>query len=440
MCAVLGALALIGGLRPISARAALGPPEAEAGASEVWVILAGSSSSAAGSSGTPPQAALESALRRSLERLGAQVKFSETSSMSARDVVVASRTASSASVQVWIDLLVKGTATVYVTEGRNVFSRRLGFGGPDLDPVALDLIDVVVTDSIGSILEGRTVGVSREEFKRSLDTPAASPLAGSKAPSADAGAATSATSEAGGGQAPDGTTETHGEPGPAPASTAPPPGDSSGQPIATADSQVTPNPGDSPRAARPVAAPPEEVAESPHRSRYYGLLAGHYEGAVWGPSRIVHGPGLRVGLGRDPVRLDVTVGGRLPDTVTTGEGAAIRFESLALRVSAVYLVPLSAHTDFFVSFGAGLDLGRVTSTSSRVDLTAAPAFRTTDTLLRPAVGVERRSGRWMSSLTLGLDIDLLGSRYVIVAMPEVRPVLTPWRLRPLAALSIGFFF
>ena len=140
------------------------------------------------------------------------------------------------------------------------------------------------------------------------------------------------------------------------------------------------------------------------------------------------------------MRLDVTVGGRLPDTVTTGEGAAIRFESLALRVSAVYLVPLSAHTAFFVSFGAGLDLGRVTSTSSRVDLTAAPVFRTTDTLLRPAVGVERRSGRWLSSLTLGLDIDLLGSRYVIVAMPEVRPVLTPWRLRPLAALSIGFFF
>ena len=436
MCAVLGVLAFRASFPSVIASANLGSPSDEAGAPEVRVILARSSSSA-GPRGAAQLVALESGLRRSLERLGAEVKFSEISSMTAREVVVASRTASSASVQVWIDLLVKGTATVYVTEGRNVFSRRLGFGGPDLDPVALDLLDVVVTDSIGSILEGRTVGVPREEFRRSLDTPSAPPLAGSQIPSVDA----VGTTPEGGALAPDRmAAEKHGEPGPGPASPpSPPPGASSNQPIATADSTVSPNAADSPQFARPAPAP-QKVEEPPHHARYYGLLAGYYEGALWGPSRVVHGPGLRVGLGRDTLRLDVALGARLPDTVTTGEGPAIRFESLALRVSAVYMVPLSAHTALFVSFGAGFDLGRVTSTSTQVDLTAAPAFRTTDTLLRPAVGIERRSGKWLSSLTLGLDIDLLGSRYVIAAMPEVRPVLTPWRLRPLAALSIGFFF
>ncbi|MES1172411.1 MAG: hypothetical protein ABUL77_04165 [Bacteroidota bacterium] len=119
----------------------------------------------------PAKAALTASLRRSLERLGGQVTFGEVDAMNPRDVAAVIAHGAVA-VNVWIDFAVPRKATIYVTEGKSVYVRPLVLDH-GLDPVALDLLEVVVTGSVDTLLAGRPLGVSREEFTRSLQPPPA---------------------------------------------------------------------------------------------------------------------------------------------------------------------------------------------------------------------------------------------------------------------------
>jgi hypothetical protein len=159
-----------------------------------------------------------------------------------------------------------------------------------------------------------------------------------------------------------------------------------------------------------------------------------------GASRIVHGPRICVAIDRNPFRLALAVGGRLPYAVSNADGATVHFESLTLRASAAYLVALSERSSLVGSFGAGVDLGRVSATSAQIDLAPATTFWTLDTILRPALGFEHRAGALVAGVTLALDLDLRGARYVVDTPPTRHPIVTPYRVRPVAVLSLGATF
>jgi hypothetical protein len=398
---------------------------------------------------------LADTLRNSLESLRVRVLFTDVSVMSPRDVAAAGRAASLVNVQVWIDLTVRGQATVYVTEGQNVFRRRLELGGGALGPVGLDLIDVVVTDSVRSVLSGRSVGVTREEFTRAFDPsepgtgPANATLSGTNAQSTDTRVSGTGTGSTGTGSGAAG--------GPAPlrawsgavSPQQPAPRDSPPFPAIpsprSADSvpdtvRVVPDtvPGDTGR--RGVVPGGAEHRRGAEEGRWGGLLTADYEAALLGASRIVHGPRICVAVDRNPFRLSLAVGGRLPDAVQIAGGATVHFESLTLRASAAFLVALSQRSSLVGSLGAGVDLGRVRPTSDQIDITPATPFWTLDTILRPALGFEHRRGTLVAGVTLALDLDLRGARYVVDTPATPHPIVTPFRVRPVALLSLGAAF
>jgi hypothetical protein len=386
-------------------------------------------------------------LRTSLEPLGARLVFADVSEMSPRDVAAAGRAATPQNVQVWIDLTVRGKAIVYVTEGRNVFTRRLELGGTILGPVGLDLIDVVVTDSVRSVLAGRPVGVTREEFSRALDT--AEPGGGPVDAQARAGGTSPRSTEARTSGASAGSGAPAGQPEPLQASggaaSPEPPAQGGGStpplsPIAPAPDAAQDTSRVGPDTLRrgplPAAPEPREADRGGHSG---GLVTVDYEAALLGASRIVHGPRVCLGLDRSPFRLSLAVGARLPDAVSPANDATVHFVSLTLRASAAYLVALSMRSSLVGSLGAGFDLGRVRPTSDQSDITPARPFWTLDTIVRPALGFEHRIGALIAGVTLALDLDLRGSRYV-VAPPITRPIVTPLRVRPVALASVGSTF
>lgn len=125
---------------------------------DVEIVLAGGEATT--------NATLKTMLRRSLDGLGARSTFTEVAAVNLRELL----SVRPAAVDVWIDLGVAASAAVYITEGTHVFARRFDLRH-GLDPVALDLLDVVVTSSVETILSGRQLGVPKEEFTRSLEKP-----------------------------------------------------------------------------------------------------------------------------------------------------------------------------------------------------------------------------------------------------------------------------
>jgi hypothetical protein len=320
----------------------------------VEVVLAGADE--------PSGSALLATLERSLGRLGAQVAFRRVATMSAREVATAPRS-TSAAVTIWIDLGTVTAASVYVTEGTNVFARRFDLGRP-LDSVALDLLDVVVSSSVETVLAGRPLGVPREEFTRSLEPP----------------------------------------------------------PSARSEPKVE------------VAQPPPSV-----RPSIDFTAAAFYEGSLAGSTTPIDGPGLRIDARRGRLWVGLGVTGDLPSAVA-GVGATIHLTSLALRLSVGHIFPVRYGLALAVALGAGVDLTRVRSESAQLDVTPAAEFLTKDVVVRPSAEIQRRSGKLSIGMMAALDIDPVGSTYVVQATPGTQPVWTPWRVRPVIALLIGRVF
>ena len=304
--------------------------------------------------------ALMATLRRSLERLDANVSFDERAAMSPREVADAAKPASVA-VTVWIDLGSPNVATVYVTEGKNVFARRLDLDRA-LDSVALDLLDVVVTSSVETVLSGRPLGVTREEFSRSLEQ---APLA------------------------------------PAPA----------GPPT-------------------PPAAPPPS---SP--SHVVFAAAAFYEAALVAPMTAIDGPGLRIDGSRDGFWLGLSLNSHRRYDVTSA-GATVRFAPEGFRLSFGRVFTLRHKLALIVGCGAGVDVTRIESVSTRAGLVPASVFWTTDIVARPTAEIQYRLGRLALGAMLGLDANLVQSVYAISTAPGNRPFWTPWRLHPVLALIV----
>jgi hypothetical protein len=304
-------------------------------------------------------AALMTTLRRSLETRGTDVTFNRRATLSAREVAAASMPVSVA-LTVWIDLGTPRAATVYVTEGKNVFARRIDLG-QSLDSVALDLLEVVVTSSVETVLSGRPLGVTREEFARSLER-------------------------------------------------RPPPTE------------------------KVPAAPAQPPSTNEHSMDLSASLL--YEGSLIGPTTPIDGPGLRIDGRRGRLWFGLGFQGHRPYEITA-RGANVRFTTQGCLLSVGRAFSIRPKLTLITALGAGADVTRVRSVSTPPDVTPTPAFFATDFVARPFAGIQRRFDRLTLGATVGLDVNVAGSSYVIKTASGTRPVWTPWRFRPVLGLAIG---
>jgi hypothetical protein len=222
----------------------------------------------------------------------------------------------------------------------------------------------VVSSSVETILAGRPLGVSREEFTRSLEPP----------------------------------------------------------PPVRSEPKVE------------VAQPPPSV-----RPSIDFAAAAFYEGSLAGSTTPIDGPGLRIGARRGRLWVGLGVTGDLPSAVA-GVGATIHLTSLALRLSVGHIFPVRYGLALVAALGAGVDLTRVRSESTQLDVTPAGEFLTKDLVVRPSAEIQRRFGKLGIGAMAALDIDPIGSKYVVTATPGTQPVWAPWRVRPVIALLVGVAF
>jgi len=274
----------------------------------------------------------------------------------------------------WLDL-VASQPTMYLLDVRSglVYARPLAVR-EDPDAVELELIRLVVDSSVEAILKGRALGVSREEFERSLATP----------------------------------------PPPAPLAAAP---------------------------ALPLPAPPVPAAESPQPaeptadSRPKWAIAAGYSGTMLSTDSITHGPEL-YGERRWPrLRLSVTLRQQLPLTVTRSD-VDMRLLSSGIHFVAAFPAAITSRLSASFGLGAGVDATRVTPRGNG----ARPAFWATDPLVTAMTTLEHTFGAAIVSAGIGVDADLLDTRYLVTHSSGTGVVWTPWRWRPFAAVRLGLAF
>jgi hypothetical protein len=118
---------------------------------------------------------LESSVRELLEAKGLTVVAARERAVTAQDVAAAiapPKEATPSLARVLVDLSAPGQATLFLIDPRRgrVHVRRMPLAH-GLDAVARASVRFVVEQSIDAILEGREIGVSREEFQRALPQP-----------------------------------------------------------------------------------------------------------------------------------------------------------------------------------------------------------------------------------------------------------------------------
>jgi hypothetical protein len=118
---------------------------------------------------------LEPPIREMLAAKGLEVATTRKAAVTTQDVAMAiapPREATPTVARVLLDFTVRGEATLLLIDPRRgrVYARRMTLAN-GLDAVARASVRFVVEQSIDAILEGREIGVSREEFQRSVATP-----------------------------------------------------------------------------------------------------------------------------------------------------------------------------------------------------------------------------------------------------------------------------
>jgi hypothetical protein len=134
---------------------------------------------------------LEPSIRDLLLRKGLEVVTAQKTVVTAQDVAAAiapPKEATASLARVLLDFTVPGQGTLFLIDPRRgrVYVRRMALPH-GWDAVARASVELVVEQSIDAILEGREIGVSREEFQRTVlppptvaeapSTPAAPPAA-----------------------------------------------------------------------------------------------------------------------------------------------------------------------------------------------------------------------------------------------------------------------
>jgi len=297
-------------------------------------------------------------LRGSLDRQGLDLVAVSAARIDALDVArfPLDRSSSGPVANLWLDLTAS-QPTIYLLDMGSglVYARPLPIHA-DPDMVELELIRLVVDSSVEAILKGRALGVSRDEFERSL---------------------------------------------------APPP---------------VPSPAPAP-APMPVSPVPR-----------WGITVG-YSGTMLSTDSVAHGPELGAERRWPRLRLDVTLAQHLPQTVTRAD-AGMRLLSSGIRIVAAFPTAITSHLSASFGLGAGVDATHVAPNGNG----AQPAFWVTDPLVRAIATLEHAFGDAVVSAGIGVDLDLLATRYLVALSDGTRVLWTPWRWRPFAVMRLGFAF
>lgn len=339
---------------------------------------------------------LEAPLRDLLAAKGLELQAERRPAIPPATVATAAAPSSPESVagtvaRVFVDLTAADSATLYLVDPRRgrVHVRRVPLE-QGFDPVAragtLFIIEQSIDAMIDAILAGQEIGVSREEYERTV--------AAAQPPSAQ-------------------------EAAPEPER---PPRRPSDVP-SSAVSQV-------------VSAPSAAGTGAERRLR----IAGGYEGATMGQGRYRHAARLVLALGF--ARLQLAIGARLAAPVAlAGQGAEARLWSGGADVSAGMRFPLASNLSIAAVLGFGGDLTRVAPSVIDAALEPSTPFWAATPSARAAVELERVfARRFTVALTLGAEARLLAERYTVRSGLDAGDVFVPRRVWPLAALLFGTSF
>jgi hypothetical protein len=308
------------------------------------------------------------ALRSSLDRQGVDMVAVSVARIDPIDVAryPLDQSATGPVAYLWLDLTAT-QPTMYLVDVRSglVYARPLAVHA-NPDAVELELIRLVVDSSVEAILKGRALGVSRDEFERSLATPPPAP---------------------------------------------------------------TPPPLAAPAAPSP---PPEDVA--PGRRPAWAIAAG-YSGTLLSSNSFAHGPELSAERRWPRLRLGLTLWQQLPLTVTPND-VGMRLMSSGIRFVAAFPVAITSRLSASFGLGAGGDATHVSPKGNG----ARPSFWATDPLVLAMATLEHAFGAAVVSVRLGVDRDLLATRYLVARSDATSVLWAPWRWRPCAVMQLGFAF
>jgi hypothetical protein len=150
---------------------------------------------------------------------------------------------------------------------------------------------------------------------------------------------------------------------------------------------------------------------------------------------LAHGPELSAERRWLRLRLAVTLWQQLPLAVTRGD-VDMHLMSSGIHFVAAFPVAIASHLSASFGLGAGADATRVSPKGNG----AQPVFWATDPLVLAMATLERAFGAAVVSVRLGIDMDLLATRYLVARSDATRVLWAPWRWRPSAALRLGFAF
>jgi hypothetical protein len=141
---------------------------------EVNVVVAGSDRSFA---------AITKSLSESLSFIGVTAQFERAASVDPRSVSELRPPQPSLLAYLWIDAAADHEVTLYITDAvtERVFVRRMGLDH-GLDKVAVEGLAFVAQSSLEALLQGKTIGVTRDDYEHSLEEAAPKPAPKPAAP------------------------------------------------------------------------------------------------------------------------------------------------------------------------------------------------------------------------------------------------------------------
>lgn len=259
-------------------------------------------------------------------------------------------------IQLWLDL-VAPQPTMYLLDARSglVYIRPLAVHS-DPDAVEIELIRFVVESSVEAMLKGNALGITRDEFERSLSPPEA-----------------------------------------------------------------------------PVAILPSPSAPTP-KPRPWAIALG-YSGTMLASDFVAHGPEFAAELRRHNLRLEIDLLQRFPLTVARA-GIDTRLISSGVRLHAALPLALGSRTSVSLGLGIGLDATHV----APAGIGATSTFWVTDPLVLALTTIEHSFGAVVVSAHLGVEWDVLASRYTATRPDGTAVLWMPLRFRPFAAIRFGRLF
>jgi hypothetical protein len=111
--------------------------------------------------------------------------------------------------------------------------------------------------------------------------------------------------------------------------------------------------------------------------------------------------------------------------------------SVGVRLIAAVPVANEGGLSLSLGAGAGIDVSQIRPGASGPGLASESPFWATTPFGRILGAVEYIVGHVSVAAAVGVDVDLLGERYVVAETASERAVFVPWRVRPVATLLLG---